>query len=98
MKIKMLIVRQVHCQLEGQITKYGYNILKPSTVISNQTSPISSFDRRQTPTNVLKTSVIQFSIDNYEDEDLCENRLSFYIPDSMFSSICPCPYKWMNTD
>jgi hypothetical protein len=87
MEMRKLIFGQIHCHLEGQITKYGYTETKPAVIIKNETSPIDSFNRRRSSVSVLKTSVIQVWTNNHDDPDECENKLSFYVPDGVFSSL-----------
>ncbi|QDS69924.1 hypothetical protein FKW77_001544 [Venturia effusa] len=90
----------VHCQLEGQVTKYGYNMLKPSTIMSNQTSDTQSFDRRsgsRVPEQSIKQatvkqlSPIQFRITNMHDSVSCQNEINF---DIVHSSLSHCSLKW----
>lgn len=43
-----LTAGQVHCHLEGQITKYGYTETKPAAAMRNETVPETGFDHRDT--------------------------------------------------
>jgi hypothetical protein len=77
--MRKLIIQQVHCHLDGQITKFGYTEIKPSTVVKNETSLIASFPRRQS--SLLRISPLQFLTTNFYKPDECQYDISFYVND-----------------